>query len=141
MECLDSEVMQTVVNNTHSQLTQNIVESIDTVLIRWIPIIPDHLPFTYKCLQYLLKIVFTMTIKKLQGRTVQEAGLRTWRILELQCHPAKISKLSISFTNWFRDFFSIVGKCIWCILLIFQTNINTSRASSCFTTGVLKYTK
>lgn len=74
MECLDSEVMQTVVKNTHSQLTQNMVESIDTVLIRRIPIIPAHLPYTYKFLQYSLKIVFTMTIKKLQGRTLQKAG-------------------------------------------------------------------
>lgn len=90
MECLGSEVMQTVVKNTHSQLMQNIVESIDTVLIRRSPIIPAHLSFIYKFLQYSLKIVFTMTIQKLQGRTLQVAGLRTWRILDLQCHPAKM---------------------------------------------------
>lgn len=90
MECLDSEVMQTVVKNTHSQLTQNIVESIDTVLIRRIPLIPAHLPFTYEFLQYSLKIVFTVTIQKLQGQPLQVTGLRTWRILYLQCHPAKM---------------------------------------------------
>lgn len=75
-ECLDSIVVQTVVNDAHSQLIQNIVESIDTVVIPRNPIIPVDLPFTYKCLQFPLKVDLTMTIKKPQGQTLQVAVLR-----------------------------------------------------------------
>lgn len=83
MECIDSEVMQTLVKNTYSQLTLNIVESIDRILIHEIPILPAHLPFIYKSLQYSLKIVFTVTTQKLETQPLQVAGLRTRRILDL----------------------------------------------------------
>ena len=72
-----------------TSLKQNVIEAEvltgcargDTVFITRIPIIPTDLTFTFKRLQFPLKMAFDMTINKAQGQTLQVAGLH----LENQC--------------------------------------------------------
>ncbi|GFV25725.1 ATP-dependent DNA helicase [Trichonephila clavipes] len=47
----------------------------DNVLIPRIPIIPNNFPFNFKRLQFPLKVAFSMTINKSQGKTIKVAGL------------------------------------------------------------------
>ncbi|GFT78628.1 ATP-dependent DNA helicase [Trichonephila clavipes] len=47
----------------------------DNVLIPSIPITPNNLPFNFKCLQFPLKVAFSMTINKSQGQTLKVAGI------------------------------------------------------------------
>lgn len=80
--------MQTVVNQTHSPLKQNIVRVIDTVLIPSIQIITYDLPFTFKCLQFPLKVDFSMIIKRAQGQTFSSGPAYQRRNVYVKLHPA-----------------------------------------------------
>lgn len=39
------------------------------------PIIPNNLPFNFKCLRFPLKVEFSVTINKSQGKTLKLAGM------------------------------------------------------------------
>jgi ATP-dependent DNA helicase PIF1 len=47
----------------------------EDVLIPRIPMIPSDLPFTFKRLQFPVRLAFAMTINKAQGQSLQVAGL------------------------------------------------------------------
>jgi ATP-dependent DNA helicase PIF1 len=65
------------------KMTPNVIEATiinnkykgEDVLIPRIPMIPDDLPFTFKRLQFPVRLAFAMTINKAQGQSLQVAGL------------------------------------------------------------------
>lgn len=64
-------VLTLVVKRSHHQLKQNVIQAVDTVHISQIPITPLDETLTFKSLQILLKVVFAMTIKKLQAQNLR----------------------------------------------------------------------
>jgi len=65
------------------KMTPNVIEATiinnkykgEDVLIPRIPMIPSDLPFTFKRLQFPVRLAFAMTINKAQGQSLQVAGL------------------------------------------------------------------
>uniref|UniRef100_A0A0L8IBS2 ATP-dependent DNA helicase n=1 Tax=Octopus bimaculoides TaxID=37653 RepID=A0A0L8IBS2_OCTBM len=47
----------------------------EPVFIPRIPLFPLDMPFQYKCLQFLLRLSFVMSINKAQGQSLDVVGL------------------------------------------------------------------